>query len=80
MSKQRREHLFDTYTYLLVTLDLLCVKDDVNSYNRARKQKGDFHRYYEEQRQCPDKYYDYTRMSIETFNYILEAAKRNLVL
>lgn len=75
MSGQRR-HLFDSNLFL--TLDLLWAKEEVNPYYRARKRKGEFYRNYEEQRQCPDKFYDYTRMSVETFDYILEAIKRDL--
>ncbi|KAL4702015.1 hypothetical protein ACJJTC_013575 [Scirpophaga incertulas] len=73
MSENRRQHLFDSNVFL--TLDLLWAKDEVDPYYRARKINGEFYRNYEEQRQNPDKFYDYTRMSVETFDYILETVK-----
>jgi hypothetical protein len=76
MSENRRQHLFDSNVFL--TLDLLWAKEEVDPYYRARKINGEFYRNYEEQRQNPDKFYDYTRMSVETFDYILETIKSDL--
>ena len=76
MSVQRWQHLFDSNLFL--TLDLLWAKEEVNTCYRARKINGEFYRIYEDQRLNPEKFYDYTRMGVQTFDHILETIKSDL--
>ncbi|CAH1959450.1 unnamed protein product [Acanthoscelides obtectus] len=43
----------------------------VHDLNRNRGRDGEFHKKYENYRMYPDKFFEYTRMSVETFDYIL---------
>lgn len=58
--------------------DILFSEKSVNSHNEQREQCGEFHVLYEELRGCPDKFFEYTKMSVETFDYILENIESEL--
>lgn len=45
-------------------------KEGIHEINKNRE-KGEFHSLYHELRKHPEKFFNYSRMSIETFDYIL---------
>lgn len=51
------------------------VKSPTKTFYLERGLDGEFHRLYEKLRQCPYLFYGYTRMSPNTFDYILNAIK-----
>lgn len=63
------------------TYNILFAKEKLfgaHPINRKRKEFGEFHNLYGELRNYPDKFYAYTRMSIDTFDYILNKIELKL--
>lgn len=50
--------------------DILNTREAVHEMNKERYKYGEFYNLYEEYRRYPDKFYEYTRMSVQTFDYI----------
>ena len=44
----------------------------VHEINKYRRVEGEFHTLFHRLRNYPNKFYEYTRMSVNTFDYILE--------
>ncbi|XP_055600584.1 uncharacterized protein LOC129749586 [Uranotaenia lowii] len=51
----------------------------VHPINRNRKKDGEFYRLYPELRKYPNKFRSYTRMSMETFDMVLDSIKGRLL-
>ncbi|VVC99118.1 unnamed protein product, partial [Leptidea sinapis] len=47
------------------------MRDGVHEINKNREQCGEFYNLYEKMRLYPTKFFEYTRMPISTFDYIL---------
>ena len=58
--------------------DLFFSKSSRHDINSDRFRHGEFYTLYERLRNHEDKFYDYTRMTITTFDYILNAVKTQL--
>lgn len=43
----------------------------IHEINKERSKYGEFHHLYEKLRQFPERFFEYTRMKVETFDYIL---------
>lgn len=55
--------------------DIFKTRVGINPVNRKRKQRGEFACSYEECRKNPDKFFEYTRVTVDTFDYILSHIK-----
>lgn len=51
--------------------EVLNIKDSVHEINKNREINGEFFTLYEELRLYPRRFFEYTRMSVSTFDYIL---------
>lgn len=51
----------------------------VHPINENRRRDGEFHRIYHDLRKYPDKFRSYTRMTIETFDIVLDLVKYRLM-
>lgn len=79
LSKPMLELLLSRNMYL----NYLCVRRTYRRYgvhpiNQERKKFGEFHHLYPKLRQYPDKFFSYARMSIETFDFLLNKVKEDL--
>lgn len=58
--------------------DLFFSKTNRHDINSDRYRHGEFHTLYERLRNHEDKFYEYTRMTVTTFDYILNAVQTQL--
>lgn len=50
----------------------------VHPINRCRKRHGEYHHLFHELKRDEERFFQYTRMSLETFNYILNQIEHRL--
>ncbi|XP_050669788.1 uncharacterized protein LOC126968728 [Leptidea sinapis] len=55
----------------ILRCEVLNMRDGVHEINKNREQCGEFYNLYEKMRLYPTKFFEYTRMPISTFDYIL---------
>lgn len=48
------------------------MREGVHELNKQRHLNGEFRHLYEDYRKYPQKFFEYTRMSVKTFDYILQ--------
>lgn len=84
VAKRRKLLLLDsstlTYAYLKSKSNSLCVRSSTNEIFKERYEFGEFHHLYEKLRLYPDLFKNYTRISIETFDYITTELKKDFSL
>ncbi|CAG4995266.1 unnamed protein product [Parnassius apollo] len=51
--------------------EILNIREGVHEINKNRQINGEFFNLYEELRLYPRKFFEYTRMSVSTFDYVL---------
>lgn len=51
--------------------EVLNTRDGAHEINKSREKCGEFFNLYEELRLYPTKFFEYTRMAVSTFDYIL---------
>lgn len=68
--------LLDTNTYF--AQDLFLAKLPVSETNKNRYKDGEFHTMYQKIRKSEKDFFEYTGMSIKTFDYILENVREVL--
>lgn len=59
--------------------DIFFSKSSLHDLNKDRLQKGEFYTLYSRLRNYEDKFFEYTRMSISTFDYILENIREEML-
>lgn len=50
----------------------------VHPVNRYRNEYGEFHHLYKQLKKYPERFFQYMRMSVETFDLLLQKVERNI--
>lgn len=58
--------------------DIIQSRIGAHPINQKRRELGEFHTHYYEYRNYPDIFFEYTRTSVETFDYILSHIHEDL--
>ncbi|CAH2009900.1 unnamed protein product [Acanthoscelides obtectus] len=79
LSKLKRNILIDSNPYMKWKLFLeKSRRYGIHPINKRRKRFGEFHHLYVELREYPEKFFEYLRMSISTYAFLLSKVNRRL--
>ena len=71
--------LYMTNVALLASAGQNTRSESVHPLNKERRVYGEYHHLFKGLKEHPDKFFQYTRMSVETFNYVLNKIEHRLI-